>query len=190
MNEEIPFPITFNTYKHHLLFLYEQHKQWKNMEWKQIEKETQAIGDNLLDLYIGNLDVNNICTECLEFLNEKRIIQRKNFSNWLIPEDYRKIILSDTSEWIIKQGNDISRYIHIHPAKKSPYTFRVRANTLKTLLAILYFDNSELNKIDLQFVNYIRTRYLNISPIKSLQKDKGILRFYSLFIKHFRQHYY
>ena len=96
--------------------------------------------------------------------------EREAFLKWLKPFDYKKITLSDSSVWIVKPGNDQNRYLHLHPGKKSPHTVRVRAGTLKTVLALFYFAPSKFDNKNLQFVNDVRTRYLNLSPIKSLQE--------------------
>ena len=66
MNKEIPFPITFNTHKHHLHSLIERLKVWQNLEWKHVENEIKVIGENLLDLYTGDLSVEKICEESFD----------------------------------------------------------------------------------------------------------------------------
>ena len=84
-----------------------------------------------------------------------------------------------------KKGNLAERYIHIHPAKYSKHTIRVRATTLKTVLTLC------VNKIpirddasqNLQTVNKQRSLFLQLSPIKSLnEKDSGILKLWQLFV--------
>ena len=136
MNQEIPIPITFNPQKHHFAFLKNQLQKWKKMDWKEIQSELLSIGSNLLDLYFGKLSVNEICEECIDLLHKNNLTQKDDFFVWLKPNDYRKIELSDHSLWVIKKGLDPLFFIHIHPAKQSPYTIRVRATTLKTVLAL------------------------------------------------------
>ena len=192
MNKKIPVPITFNTYKHHFQFLLKQIEVWQEQEWQQVEAEIISIGENLLDFYTGDLTVENICTECLHYFKRNGIFSKGEFTNWLNRHEYRKIKLSDSSEWIIKKGNDENRYIHIHPAKQSTHTIRVRAVTLKTVLAIMVkiSNISDNMHINLSNVNYIRSEYLHLSPVKSIQRDKGILRLWEIFLNHYQQSFH
>lgn len=187
MNEKIPVPITFNPYKHHFRFLLQRIEFWKNLEWKQVESELLGIGENLIDLYTGDLTIENVCTECFHFFNIRNINNKISFTNWLHPVEYRKIELSDLSEWVIKEGNDPERFIHIHPAKQSPYTIRVRAATIKTVLTLMItsFKISDQMIENLQTVNQVRAVYLHLSPIKSLQRGKGILKLWEHFIRNY-----
>jgi hypothetical protein len=183
---QIPIPITFNPYKHHFRFLLQRIGIWKNMEWKQVKEELAGIGENLLDFYTGDLTVEKICEECIYFYKTKNITDKISFINWLYPLKYKKIELRDSSEWVIKEGKDTERFIHIHPAKQSPHTIRVRASTLKTVLAIMITNENispEMNE-NLRTVNQIRTANLQLSPIKSLQRDKGIMQLWELFVSH------
>lgn len=192
MNEKIPVPITFNTHKHHFRFLLRQIENWKNIDWNLAEPEFFSIGENLLDFYTGDLTVENICAECILFFKNKNISDKIDFTKWLYPLEYRKIKLSDSSEWIIKEGKDPNHYIHIHPAKKSPHTIRVRAATLKTVLAIMVKSEIILEQMNenLLTVNKIRTEYLHLSPVKSLLQGIGILRLWELFICHYQPHFH
>jgi hypothetical protein len=183
MSTEIPSPITFNPQKHHFSFLKKQLQKWKKMNWEDVQKELLSIGNNLLDFYFGELPVDTICDECIDFLQKNNLVKKDNFLSWLEPSEYRKIELSDHSFWVVKKGLNPLRYVHIHPAKQSPYTLRIRATTLKTVLAI------QIHKIPIQkemkenvkMVNDIRVNFLKLSPIKSLQQDKGILKFWGFF---------
>lgn len=183
MHPKIPVPITFNPHKHHFNFLVEQIKDWEKMEWENVEDEMRVIGTNLIDLYLGKLSVKEICNECINWLKREKISDPEELKKWLNQKKYGKIELSDHSVWVIKEGINNKRYVHIHPAKNSPFSIRVRGTTLKTVLAL------KINKIslstdigsDLKKVNQIRKEYLQLSPIKSLQNGKGILRLWHYF---------
>jgi hypothetical protein len=183
MNQNIPLPITFNPQKHHFGYLLKKKAQWQEQDWTATESELLFIGNNLLDLYLGRLSVEDICHECLQFFEKERITSPASLSKWLHPLAYRKIVLSDKSCWIIKKGLDHKRYIHIHPAKNAPFTIRVRGTTLKTVLALKIHQKKLTGKQEknLQTVNQIRTRYLGLSPVKSLTHGKGISRLWALF---------
>jgi hypothetical protein len=188
MNEKIQVPITFNPHKHHFKFLLKQIETWKNQEWNQVEQELIGIGENLLDFYTGDLTLENICAECVQFFKTNNISDKISFANWLYPQEYRKIELSDSSVWVIKEGKATEQFIHIHPAKQSVHTIRVRAVTLKTVLTLMITTDAisqQMNE-NLQMVNKIRTARLHLSPIKSLQHNKGILQLWELFFSHYR----
>lgn len=185
MKHEIPIPITFNPYKHHLFFLLDQIEIWKKQNWENIESELQLLGENLIDFYTGKLTVPGICEECISYFNNKKITNQEAFINWINPMEYRKIRFSDSSVWLIKAGLDPKRFIHIHPAKQSPFTIRVRAITLKTIIALQIQNCSILknNTENLNTVNQIRKEFLCLSPIKSLHSENGILKLWALFEK-------
>ncbi len=183
MSIKIPVPITFNTHKHHFYFLLNRIEEWKNYEWIEVETELLKIGDNLTDLYTGKKPVEDICNECLNYLKRCGVNTRSDLIKWLHPTTYKSIDLSDSSEWIIRVGNDPERFIHIHPAKNSALTVRVRAGTLKTVLTLMsvVYTSSPPGINSLKLVNQVRTQYLHLSPIKSLDKNKGILKLWNLF---------
>lgn len=179
---EISQPITFNPHKHHLEFLKQQIENWKNLPWSEIEIELLIIGTNLIDLYCGKLSIEEICRQCLHFAEKEGLSSAEKLKNWLGQKEFCKINLSDNSEWIIKQGLDSARFLHIHPAKYSSFTIRVRGTTLKTVVALkIITDNKKQTPLLLQLVNQVRIEKLGFSPIKTLEKGKGISRIWSLF---------
>lgn len=180
---KIPLPITFNTHKHHFQFLKRQIENWKANDWHEVQMEMKCIGENLLDFYTGNMDVKQICEECLFYFWHENINDYASFKKWLGTNEYRKIQSSDKSKWIIKEGMDMSRYLHIHPAKYCVQTHRIRAITLKTVLAleVQSITISKNMKENLNQVNCIRKNYLQLSPVKSLNHNKGILKIWKLF---------
>ena len=148
---------------------------WKEKPWPEAEQELRLIGSNLIDLYYGILSVNEICIQMIEVAEQHGLTSSARLAEWLQPLEYRRIQLSDSSLWVIRQGQNEKRFLHIHPAKYSPFTIRVKAPTLKTVVAMQIF-NINLNKSDVSEVNRIRTQKLNLSPIKALAEGKGIAR--------------
>ncbi len=180
---KIPLPVTYNPYKHHFSFLMECISYWQKMDWQEVDKDLKLIGNNMLDLYLGNLSVENVCQQSIRFFLNNELLDKERYLNWLVPAGYRKIELADQSLWIIKKGDYASRYIHIHPAKNSLHTIRVRAATLKTVLALRIKDEKlrkDINR-NLEAVNRIRMEYLELSPVKKLEPGKGIVRLWHLF---------
>lgn len=177
-NSNIPderISVTFNPYKHHLGFLREKIDRWKKTDWKTAEQEIRLIGSNLTDLYIGNLSTGEIIRETLIFAANNEITSPSKLAQWLYPLEYRKFLLSDNSVWVIKQGQDNTRFLHIHPGKYSPLTIRVKAPALKTVIALKIHDDSDMSP-NLALVNKLRIEKLNLSPVKRLIAGKGIAR--------------
>ncbi|KJF43425.1 hypothetical protein [Draconibacterium sediminis] len=185
MPPEIPLPIQYNPYKHHFRFLLSEIKEWRTSDWNVTEKAMLSIGSNLFDFYLGELTPGQVCNASLNYFVTKNIITQTDFNNWLRNAEWKKITLPDESKWLIKRGDQPDRYVHIHPAKFSTHTIRVRATTLKTVLTLCvhkipFSDDAEQN---LQSVNKQRISYLQLSPIKSLEEeDSGILKLWQLFV--------
>lgn len=185
MPAEIPLPIQYNPYKHHFRFLLSELIAWQKSDWLVTEKAMLAIGNNLFDFYLGYLTPEKVCEQSINFFKTNNIFSEAKFHKWLSTSEWKKIKFPDESEWLIKKGCQADRYIHIHPAKFSEHTIRVRANTLKTVLT-LYVHKipiREDNKQNLQAINQQRISFLNLSPIKLLDKeDSGILKLWQLFV--------
>jgi len=179
---EIPPPVTFNPHKHHFYFLKEQVIKWQNLPWTAVEKNLLLMGNNLSDLYWGKLSVEKICRECRLLAEKENLTSAEKLNDWLFPMEFRKVKLSDHSEWVIKPGLDTGRFLHIHPAKYSPFTIRVRGVTLKTVVALKTLPGTQSrNQLKLELVNQVRSEKLGLSPVKELEKGKGISRIWSLF---------
>jgi hypothetical protein len=175
-------PVAFNPYKHHLGFLKEQIEKWRMQSWSEAAGELLCIGNNLIDLYYGKLTIHAICSQCLAFAEQQNITSSERLAEWIAPLEYRKTELSDTSLWVIKQGTDAGRFLHIHPAKYSPLSLRVRANTLKTVLMLnILSADRQASRLHLDLVNQVRKEYLGLSPIKMLVKGKGIAGLWAVF---------
>lgn len=189
---KIPKPISFNCIKHHLGFIARKVKYYSDLEVNSelIRNELLKIGSSQMDLYTGNLAVLDISNEVLSILKHKNNFEFDEFLNWLHSNNkrYNFLTLSDESIWTVLLGNEKSRYVHIHPAKRSINSTRIRANTLKS--AIIYLVESRkinLSVVELELLNQIRAEYLNEPPIKSLSKAKGIINLISIIEERLKQ---
>ena len=45
--------------------------------------------------------------------------------------------MPDGSAWVLRQGEEGGRYVHVHPGRRTPPTLRVRATVLKTAVMAL-----------------------------------------------------
>ncbi|QIA08624.1 hypothetical protein [Draconibacterium halophilum] len=181
---EIPIPIQYNPYKHHFRFLLTELVTWQKTDWMETKKAMLSIGNNLFDFYLGHLTPEQVCQASINYLKSINIFTETDFSKWFNNSGWKKITLPDESEWLVKKGNNANRYIHIHPAKFSKHTIRVRATTLKTVLTLCVhkIDIKNNAKLDLQAVNQQRVTFLKLSPIKSFdEEESAILQLWQLF---------
>jgi hypothetical protein len=138
----IPAPLLFNPLKHHLGYIrnyvLEITDSRDNDFTTKVIKELRHIGGSVMDLYSGALTHIEICDEFLCHLTTKKLNNPDLFSKWVGtgPQDFKTIYLTDGSQWIMKYHDNDQHFVHIYPARFSPHTFRIKANTLKS--AILY----------------------------------------------------
>ncbi len=179
MDPLIPEPFLLNPFKHHSGFLKSFILKHQNLELTKNELAPYLLkmGNCMIDLYFGDLKIPDIIGEITTLLKHDEIFDKEAYVHYLKshPKSYWNIKLSDGSEWTLLIGDDDSRYIHIHPARGSKHTVRVRAIALKTALIMKLFHADELDQIDMVFLtNRIRNNYLDESPIKNLTYTKGI----------------
>lgn len=138
----IPEPLLFNPLKHYLPFIREYVNSrtfsLNNPKLKDLTRELKHIGTCVMDVYTGRLSEEKIFKEILEFLASNGLREKEVYKAWAGTDfnDFRVIPLSDSSQWTMKYHNSETRYVHIFPARSSPHSFRIKANTLKS--AILY----------------------------------------------------
>jgi hypothetical protein len=138
----IPHPLLFNPLKHHLgfirTFIDENSNNIKSATGNTIIRELKQLGGSVMDIYSGQLTHNEICDELLCYLKTKNLLEKEKLSSWAggDPNDFKTIYLSDGSQWVLKYSDNEQRFVHSFPARFSPHSFRIKANTLKS--AILY----------------------------------------------------
>jgi hypothetical protein len=177
--------VQFNCWKHHKKFISEQIIFYSSLgesiisgkEFESIKKNLLSIGNSQMDLYTGNLKPAEIINDIIVALSKKMVYDQNSYKTWLYNEgkDYRILTVSDKSKWTLTYGSDSSRYLHIHPAKYSIKTLRVRSRTLKTAIAAILFSGiNNIKNLDLKAVNEARKTFLKESPVKSYSDDYGI----------------
>ena len=173
----IPDPFQFNPLKHHLSFIRE-FISWNSSEEKGIDvrtlvKEVRHIGTSVMDVYTGSLSVQEICSEINDYLQNNKLDRMNSFSEWTGTGygDFKTITLSDKSVWTFKYNSDKKRFVHLFPARLSPHSFRVKANTLKS--AVLYYIIIGKDFISCDDLNNAR-QYLGLSPVKDTAETEAI----------------
>jgi len=154
----IPEPILFNPLKHYLPFIREFLSKYTTDEnhipSKDLVKELKHLGTCVMDIYSGDLPMDKIFSEVLAFLDINKISVKEFYREWAGTNynSFKIIPLSDNSRWTLKYHNNEIRYVHIFPARLSPHSFRIKANTLKSALMYLaligkdFISEDDLNK--------------------------------------------
>jgi hypothetical protein len=174
---QVPEPVKFNCWKHHREFIREQlstgHEKFSENE---LVKILLQIGESQMDLYLGIISPKQISSHIIKELKKKDVFNTRSFLKWIKHngESYREISLPDKSIWILREGNEDERYIHIHPGRYSPLSIRVKSLTLKSAIAVIKTFGFERSKnLYLNDVNSVRKEILNQPPLKSVSPNSG-----------------
>ncbi len=171
-------PVLLNCWKHHAGFIRSKIKEYNESGGPHLEgllNELLHIGESLMDLYLGELTPLQIADTVILYLNKQISVNKTDFQNWLeeMGDDYRTIVLEDTSRWTLRLGDRPERFIHIHPSRYSPYTVRVRSTSLKTVI-IYGVIEKPASEGQLIFINRIRNKYLKLPPLKNLKSAHSL----------------
>jgi hypothetical protein len=176
----IPEPVMLNGMKHHAGFLADFISNFDaeaNDNVAQLNNEIAIIGNSQMDFYTGILQPLQIGLEVYDFLDKNRILDKLSYLTFLEKQGkpYRVIFLSDGSGWVLLPGKLKDRHVHIHPGRVSSHTIRVRAQTLKSAIAILCMSKKyQEDPADINFVNEIRVDILGLPPVKDISGSTGL----------------
>lgn len=158
---DLPTPFQFNAWKHHLTFVQNQVVQIQHLN--EMLAKLPGLGNSVMDVYTGKLSLAEIQAEIALYLHQHDLFPMATYINWIRPDEYKLIQIRDQSRWTLRVGNDPDYYVHLHPARHSPLTFRIKANLLKTAVMLAWQNDT----IDLQLINQIREKHLQLSPLKA-----------------------
>jgi len=174
--------IHYHDFKHHFSSCTEWLKQNKGKCNESTDLQLKSIGSSQLDFYIGSLTVELIKTEIAGQLTKLQILDREGYNHWIMQNGgFREITLMDSSVWTLRIIEK-EEYIHIHPSRYSPHTIRVKANTLKTVLCTLLFEDADSFIFNVVKINHYRNYYLKLSHIKANTIHKELESIFYLFI--------
>lgn len=133
---------------------------------EQLATAVCVLGNSQMDIYYGELDIPALYQEIMQYITHAGVGEEAAYTAWLQQAGgYRELTLSDGSRWILLQGIEPGKYIHIHPARYSLHSLRVKATTLKTAIACLvYYPGNKAP--DLEALNEVRKTVLQLSPVK------------------------
>lgn len=173
----IPEPIMFNPLKHYLPFIRDfvsnRAITINDPGLKDLTRELKHIGTCIMDIYTGSLPQVTIFNEIIEFLKINDLWARESFKAWagIDFDDYRIVTISDASQWTLKYNNLETRYVHIFPARSSPHSFRIKANTLKSaILYIIIFGKDFVSDEDLNAARAL----MGLSPVKEVADAEAV----------------
>jgi hypothetical protein len=150
----------------------------KSASPETIIAQLDSICNNYIDIYTGTITPAAISNSVISILKSIQALDANAFIHWVATKNgYRQITLEDRSEWIVRKSNEAERYIHLHPARTGPFTIRFKGSTLKTVY-LLKTISPEIPS--LEKVNSIR-KQIGLSPVKKLERSKGILNCYEKF---------
>ena len=146
--------VNFNAFKHHARFLSQYLLENKK---ETVNEVLNKIGQSVTDVYYGELEVEEIKRQIYKYLDDKGISSVEGYTAFIREgkkKEYKSVVLSDDSFWIIRLGRDVKTIVHIHPGRYSKYAMRVKGITLKILISLYAMKNRE--EITLEKINHIR----------------------------------
>jgi len=173
----IPEPLLFNPLKHYLPFIREYASSRtitiNDPGLKELTRELKHIGTSVMDIYTGKLLQEDIFNEILIFLEGNILTGKEAYKSWTGTgfHDNRIVTFSDTSQWTLKYHSHETRYVHIFPARSSPHSFRIKANTLKSaILYIIIFGKNYVSDDDLNAARALA----GLSPVREAADAEAI----------------
>ncbi len=141
-------PVLLNGWKHHLGYVYGKISDIvANQESPEenINKILNQIGRSQFDLYTGKYSESKIRDKILEEIPK---MDKLEYFSWLEGGNkrFKNISIDDDSSWTMLKGNSSSYYIHVHPARHSPYSIRVKANQWKSAIISLIYSKMDVKK--------------------------------------------
>jgi len=175
---DIQLPVRFNPFKHHRNYIL---SILEGAASDDIISLLDTVCNNYIDIYTGMLTPEIIIKEVADTLKSNQAFHFEDFCSWIASKKgYQLVKLEDQSEWVIRKGDDIERYIHIHPTRTGTFTIRLKGSSLKTIYMLKTSFTGDDETVLVDNVNRIR-RKIGLSPVKKLDKNKGILKCYESF---------
>ncbi len=172
MLTEIPAPFIFHTPKHHLGVLQALVENYVPEQQTDFLQVLKRIGASQMDVYEGKLSAIEICNELGALLEKQNQLEEIAFLRLLEPSGFHECMTSDGARWVLRRGDMPTHYIHIHPARYSPHTFRAKAGALRTALAWVCMCPKQALKTSA--INFLRSRWLELSPVKNVEELDGV----------------
>lgn len=174
---DIPCPVLFNTWKHHAAFLRSRIGEYASRgetALAELAAELLVVGTTQMDLYVGSNAPAEIAAEILEQLDRDGVLEPEAYRAWIEQgAGYRVVTTADGCNWVLRQGEEGGRHVHVHPGRWAPQTRRVRANVLKTAVLVLAAARDG-DPLELALINRVRRDFLGLAPLGRLRGEQGL----------------
>ncbi|HEX8530775.1 MAG TPA: hypothetical protein VF646_12170 [Cytophagales bacterium] len=173
-------PVLFHPLKHHLgwirAFLQES-ALGEAAGLPRVAAQLITVGNSQMDLYTGALAPTAIAGEVIGYLSAHGLLEPARYQSWLEQSGgYRLVPLPDGSWWVLRWGEVEGCHVHIHPARHSPHSVRVKASALKTGLLVAMWERLHGQPAGLEEVNGLRQAWAGLPPIRSTEEAEGFQR--------------
>ncbi|XZF16526.1 hypothetical protein ACTHGU_10320 [Chitinophagaceae bacterium MMS25-I14] len=178
--------VLFHSLKHHCQALVTFIQQGIARPLPENLPVIKTMGASQFDMYTGFLSVEDIEAEVVEMLHLQLHDTREKYRGWLDAHGgYRTVILSDSSDWTLRFAERFD-FVHIHPSRYSPYTVRIKANAMKTVMIYLLSQGWQKAVPDFDMLNRLRGEYLSLSPVLAGGNNDELFKVYRLIVSGLR----
>jgi hypothetical protein len=177
---EVLSPVLYNTFKHHANSLPCRVEQMAGLDPADVAERLAVLGGGLMDMYTGALSPRDVSLWVIDELRRNGRLELDAYRVWLAGQgDYATLTNpGDNTAWVLRLGDETGRYVHLHPGRWSPNTVRVRANVVKTALAVALHGGDPTHR---RTLNEARQRYLGLPPLgRAPDEDAGLGAFLAL----------
>ena len=178
---EVLPPVMFNTYKHHAGSLRARLRTLAiddRAGFADAVRAADVLGTRLMDLYTGNLTPRDLSVWVRDDLAATGRLDPEAFRAWIVGSEEYAVLThpDDGSRWVLRTGDEAKRFVHLHPARWSPSSMRVKATVLKTAYAVLAFTRTHGgDPLDRAVIDEVRSTYLALPPLgRDLDADLGL----------------
>jgi len=177
---EPPAPVLLNVWKHHGRAVRSRIDAVADRgayALPVLAEQLVVVGNRLMDFYVGPLWPGEIARAVTAKLDAMGVLEPSAFQPWVESAGgYQMLELdADGSMWALRHGHAGERYVHVHPARWAPLTYRVRANVVKTaIMAMAHAGVHGGDPSDVVVVNDARRLYLGLSAVEAIDVTEGI----------------
>ena len=167
---EVLPPVMFNTYKHHAGSLRARLGALAVGDpagFADTLRAVDVLGTRLMDLYTGSATPRELSAWARDELAAAGRLDPEAYHAWIAAgQGYAVLTHPDGSRWVLRAGDDAAHHVHLHPARWSPSSIRVKATVLKSAYAVLAYTRTHGgDPLDRATINGVRATHLGLPPL-------------------------